>query len=210
MRVSVATQQVECSRPPPPPLYHSFPTRKHVPRKYQSMRACMLVRVEGRAPGGWGGGDSGLMLSLTVCVRWGPMLNSRAVALVQGIVNRAAPQLLVNYTQSDPYWLQYTMSRGFLSGQTLVPIPDLGSLVRQFASAVTGVVRHPSILSQCPRRTTCATTEGVTHLEVCLSMPCRAALYCVAWDGCTWDRVVLCGALRNRPSLPDPSSCWVW
>lgn len=59
----------------------------------------------------------------------------------QGIVNRAAPQLLVNYTESDPYWLQYTMSRGFLSGQTLVPISDLGALVRQFASSVTGVVR---------------------------------------------------------------------
>ena len=129
------------------------------------------------------------------------MLNSGAVALLQGIVNRAAPQLLVNYTQSDPYWLQYTMSRGFLSGQTLVPVPDLGSLVRQFASAVTGVVRHPSILSQCPRRTTCATTEGVTRLELSQhAMPCCTVLRCVS--GCTWDRVVWCTAEPPLPPRP--------
>lgn len=88
------------------------------------------------------------------------------VTALQGIVNRAAPQLLVNYTQSDPYWLQYTMSRGFLSGQTLVPIPDLGSLVRQFASAVTGVVLYdPAVPSTSNVASTAASARDL--LPVC-------------------------------------------
>jgi hypothetical protein len=61
---------------------------------------------------------------------------------VQGIVNRDVPQLLVNYTQADTYWLQYTQSRGFLAGYTLTPVPNLEALVLLFSEAVTGVVRN--------------------------------------------------------------------
>lgn len=64
------------------------------------------------------------------------------VSALQGIVNKNAPMLWVNYTSVDPYWLNYTTSRGFLENATFAPIHDLSSLVTLFKSQLSGVVLY--------------------------------------------------------------------
>jgi hypothetical protein len=63
------------------------------------------------------------------------------VSCIQGIVNRNTPNLWVNYTAIDPYWLEYVQSRGWpAQSVTYQPLGTVADIVTQFSSMFSGAV----------------------------------------------------------------------
>lgn len=97
------------------------------------------------------------------------------VAALQGIVNRDAPRLYVNFSQPNPYfdgypdeyWLaQLQRSGGMLAGRSLVPVADLDSLIKMFRPFVRGsVVWDPKVWSTANVATTVAGVEDVLPIR---------------------------------------------
>lgn len=97
------------------------------------------------------------------------------VAALQGIVNRDAPRLYVNFSQPNPYfdgypdeyWLaQLQRSGGMLAGRSVVPVADLDSLIKMFRPFVRGsVVWDPKVWSTANVATTVAGVEDVLPIR---------------------------------------------
>ena len=65
------------------------------------------------------------------------------VSCLQGIVNRNAPNLWVNYTSSDPQWLEYVQSHGWpANAGAPVTFTSVPQLVANFSSYLSGVVLY--------------------------------------------------------------------
>jgi len=97
------------------------------------------------------------------------------VAALQGIVNREAPRLYVNFSgpnsfydgYPDEYWLAQLQGPGaMLAGQAMVPVADLDSLIRMFRPFLRGsVIWDPKVWSTANVATTVAGVEDVVPIR---------------------------------------------
>jgi hypothetical protein len=145
----------------------------------------VLARAAGHEPaaaagaaGAATGPDTGVIYGYTLAHDGSPRSydEAMAAATLQGIINRQAPRLYLFSRKDDrpAYWLKVLSAPGrWLHGKRIVPLPDLGALVRLAGDRLRGaVIWDPAVPASVNVATTIAGVDDAVVLSPEMAARC--------------------------------------